>query len=140
MKYEYYNPNPKQRYTRDGKPMKWHKGDCHVRCVAKALDISWKDAIKLEYEKALERCDAVGSTNNIEEILLDNGFKKGVINQNWIRHNHRRPTFKEILNDTDLRDKIVVGRMAHHVATAVNQTVYDTWDCSNEVVWRFWYK
>ena len=79
MKFEYYNPNPKQRYTRDGKPMKWHKGDCHVRCVAKALDISWKDAIKLEYEKALERCDAVGSTNNIEEVLLDNGFQKGVI-------------------------------------------------------------
>jgi hypothetical protein len=120
--------------------MKWHKGDCHVRCVAKALDISWKDAIKLEYEKALERCDSVGSTNNIEAVLLDNGFKKGVINQSWIRRNHRRPTFKEILNVEHYKDKIVVGRMTHHVATAVNQTVYDTWDCSNQVLWSFWYK
>lgn len=140
MKFEYFNPNPKQRYTRDGKPMKWHKGDCHIRAVAKALDISWKDTLKLEYEEAMRQCDAVGSNKVIDAVLQQNGFKKGRIRQEWVNVHHRRPTFRELLNVDMWKDKVIVGYLTRHIATAVNQTVYDTWDCSNEVLWSFWYK
>ena len=138
--FEYYNPNPKKRVRRDGTPMKWHKGDCHVRATAKALGLSWKDTLTTLYESALERCDTVGSIDNIAEVLEKNGYKKGVISKEWMMQRHRRPTITEVLRDLGNENMTVLFKCTHHVATAINGTLYDTWNCSNEVVWRFWYK
>lgn len=119
--------------------MGWHKGDCHVRCVAKALNISWHEALKLEYESAVERCDSVGSANNIEAVLLKNGYQKGLIPREWTEA-RIKPTIKDFLNDHHNDDKDFVFKVQHHVAAAQKGVLYDTWDCGNESVYRYWFR
>jgi hypothetical protein len=135
-KFEYYNPNPTQRYRRDGKPMGWHKGDCHIRCVAKALEISWEDAIKMEFEEALKRHDAVGSTKCIEAILLRNGYKKG----RPFQRGAIKPLVRNMLNNPHNKDYDIVFNMHRHVATGKQGILYDTWNCGNESVLSYWFR
>jgi len=142
MTYEYYNPNPKARVRKDGTPMKWHKGDCTTRALCKALDLSWMEAFKLQCEKAMEVCDATDAKEVYEAILADNGFVKGVISKEYIKHNHCRPTVSKLIDDLfENKGKIkVVINCTHHLVAAEGDTLYDTWDSSNETVWSFWYK
>jgi hypothetical protein len=116
--------------------MGWHKGDCHVRCVAKALEISWKDALKLEYEEAIKLCDAVGSTRSIEAVLLKNGYVKG----RPFPRGRTRPLVRDMLNNPRNKDYDIVFNMRRHVATGKQGVLYDTWDCRNESVLSYWFR
>ena len=142
MRFEYFNPNPKLRRRKDGTPMKWHKGDCTTRAISKALDISWKEAFKLQCEKAMEVCDNTTDVKVTEGVLLDNGFKKGTIPQEFIQHHHRRPTVREVVeafNKSRGKHKMVVN-CTHHCVAAEGITLYDTWDSGDVTAWSFWYK
>ena len=51
---KYFNPNPKARVGKDGKPQKWHLGDCAVRAICAATGMSWVDAYRFASESALK--------------------------------------------------------------------------------------
>ena len=143
----YYNPNPRQRYRRDGSPIKSdHTGDCSVRCICKALDISWEEAYKKLCEEGLKQHRMPDSTEVIVAVLEANGFKKGKISQENIKRTHHRPTVAEGIectshpNNSLSTKKKFVYKLSHHVTTVDEGLIYDTWDTSNECVWSFWYK
>ena len=146
MKYEYFNPNPKVRYRKDGTPMGHHKGDCTTRALCKALDLSWKEAFKLQCEKGMELCDETDASEVTEKILLENGFKKGKINMDVVRKTHRRPTVRMLANEIgssttdEFGDANVVYSCTHHLVAGKADTIYDVFDSGDEVVWSFWYK
>lgn len=144
MKYEYYNPNPKVRYRKDGTPMKWHKGDCTTRALAKALDLTWKETFKLQCDEAMNQCTESNSIDVCDAVLLANGFNKGKVSQEWIKRNHRRPTVDMMVEwaNRELEHKKIVFECSSpsHLTTVENDTLYDVWDSSDQIVWRYWYK
>lgn len=142
MKYEFFNPNPKQRYKKDGTPMGWHRGDCTTRALSKALDLSWKDTFKLQCDEGMKRCAETDSPEVVESILLNNGFTADKIDEAWIKKHHRRPKVSELVDDLYGHEgnKKIVIKCTHHVVAAEGETIYDVWDTSDEVVWKFWYK
>ena len=81
----------------------------------------------------------------IAAVLEENGFKKGKINQDYIKRTHHRPTVSGIVGNCwrvdGLKDKKKFVFMTTHHATTVDEgVIFDTWDTSNECVWSFWYK
>lgn len=142
MKYEYYNPNPKKRFRRDGKPMGWHKGDCTTRALAKALDCTWKEAFQKQCDEAMKQCDNTKATSVTNAVLLANGFRKGVIDIDWIKKYHQRPTVARLVNDVckQLGNRKLVISCTHHLVAAEGDTIYDTWNSGKQTAWTFWYK
>ena len=142
MRFEYYNPSPKKRVKADGTPMKWHKGDCTTRALSKALDLSWHETFKLQCEEAAKQCDNTTAKSVTKAILLANGYKQGIIDQDWVRRHHSRPTVKQVI-DSAVRKfghrKFVVN-CTHHLVAAEGDTLYDTWDSGNETAWTWYYK
>lgn len=142
MKYEYYNPSPKKRVKADGTPMGWHKGDCTTRALSKALDLSWKEAFKLQCEKGMELCEETSQREVYEAVLLDNGFNKGAINKEWIKKYHCRPKVSKLIDYFYQKNgkKKVVVKCPHHLVAAEGDILYDTWNSGDEAVLSFWYK
>lgn len=148
MEFEYFNNNPSQRYRADGRPIKSDQcGDCVVRAVAKALDLSWEDSYKKLCDEGLRQHimpnDSSGKVYG--KVLEDAGFSLGSVNQGFIRRYHRRPTVSELYdgllrhNSNTSRKKIVI-KCTHHLTCIDEGVIFDTWDTSDECVWRFWYK
>ena len=141
-RYEYFNPNPKKRLKADGTPYHWHKGDCTTRALCKALNLEWKDAFKLQCEEAMKRCTETNATEVYNAILLKNGYKKGKINQDWIREYHCRPTVRELVDDVTKNHngcKMVVS-CTHHLVAAEDGVIYDVWNSGGATAWSFYYK
>lgn len=142
----YYNPNPSQRYRRDGSPIKSdHNGDCTVRCITKALDIDWETAYKKLCDEGLKQHRMPDDMDVVKAVLESNGFKKGVINQDYIKKHHHRPTVSSAVDDIKTTDglkdkKKFVFQNSHHITTVDDGVIFDTWDTSEECVWSFWYK
>lgn len=142
----YYNPNPSQRYRRDGSPIKSdHNGDCTVRCITKALDIDWETAYKKLCDEGLKQHRMPDDMDVVKAVLESNGFKKGTINKEYIKRHHHRPTVSSAVDDIKTIDglkdkKKFVFQNTHHVTTVDDGVIFDTWDTSEECVWSFWYK
>lgn len=51
-------------------------GDCAVRAVSKALDLSWDEAFDILVDTAKLRGDMPNSNAIIDEVLSDYGFHK----------------------------------------------------------------
>ena len=142
MRYEYYNPSPKKRVKADGTPMKWHKGDCTTRALSKALDLSWHETFKLQCEEAAKQCDNTTAKSVTKAILLANGFQQGIIDQDWVRRHHCRPTVKQAVDQAYrlLGNRKFVINCTHHLVAAEGDTLYDTWNSGDETVWSWYYK
>lgn len=65
--YEYYNPNPTGRTS---------AGDCAVRAVAKALDISWENAFWKIALNAFYMGDVMSSNAVWGAVLREHGFRR----------------------------------------------------------------
>lgn len=63
------NPNPCGRYV----------GDCSVRAVAVALDVSWEEAFDLLADSAYIMCDMPSSNSVIGAVLRTHGFYMSAI-------------------------------------------------------------
>lgn len=124
MAYRYWNPNPVQHET--------GVGDCSVRAVARALNISWDEAFRLLAEKAFEMGDVVSSDVVWGNVLRDNGFTRHII-PNYCPQCYRVFNFcKDYPNGT------YVLKSDGHVATVVNGVLFDSWDSSMQIPIYYW--
>lgn len=64
--YVFFNPNPCRRSV----------GDCSVRAIAKALDLSWDEAFQTITERAFELCDMPSSDAVWGSVLKEHGFHR----------------------------------------------------------------
>ena len=135
-RFEFFNPNPKIRRRADGTPFKWHRGDCSVRAICKALDLSWEDAYKKLTDEGLRQYREMNSSEVITKVLADGGYEK-------IRlptpPEGGRPTFDWLAANSD-NDKKMVVFTAGHVATIADGKLHDTasgsrW-CRATMVWK----
>lgn len=111
--YIYFNDNPCLRVV----------GDCAVRAISKALDISWERAYAQMIVAGFKMCDMPSSNGVWGAVLRENGFRKFAGNEE---------TFAEFCEDHP--QGIYVLCTGTHVATCINGDIFDAWDSSNEEV------
>ena len=124
MAWEYFNNNPTGRRV----------GDCAVRAVAKALDISWEDAYMLIADNGFYMGDMPSSDSVWGATLRQFGFYKTAIP-------NRCPdcyTVEDFARDHP-QGTYVLG-FGGHVATVVDGVLYDMWDSSQEIPVYVWYR
>lgn len=119
-----FNPNPVGRRV----------GDCAIRALAKALDVSWEDAYVM----------ATVNGFNMGDMPSSNSVWGAVLRQ----HNFYRMNLPDSCPDCytaedfckDYPVGIYVLGFGNHVATCIDGNLYDSWDSSEEVVQYVWYK
>lgn len=119
-----YNPNPIGRRV----------GDCSVRAIAKALDVSWETAYIMMTINGVEMGDMPSADSVWGSVLRQAGFYRTALPdecpdcytaEDFCR-DHPHGTF-------------VLG-FGGHVATVIDGDLYDTWDSSQEVPQFYWYR
>ena len=119
-----YNPNPCGRRV----------GDCAVRAIAKALNISWEEAYILIINNGFSMCDMPSGDSVWGAVLRQNGFYRKAI-PNTCPDCY---TTNDFCNDYP-KGIFVLG-FGGHVATVKDGDLYDSWDSSNEIPQFYWYK
>lgn len=120
--YQHYNPNPIR-----SDPV----GDCTVRALSKALDISWEKAhVMLDYASYMMG-DISNSNAVLAAVLRQNGFYRGNLPDEC-------PDCLTAEEFTQVfpQGTYVLG-FGNHVATVKDGTLYDSWPSGNETVLYF---
>jgi len=113
----YYNANPKGENI----------GDCVIRAISLALNINYYDVIDILYKNSnYFNCDML--VRDCYGNFLSKHFPKIIPN--------KEKAVKDVAND--FKDKTLVIRIEKHLTTSISGKIYDTWDCSNEIVDMFW--
>lgn len=116
----YFNSNPRKRSV----------GDCAVRAVSRALDVSWKRAYSLLTEEGYAVCDMPSSDAVWGSVLRRHGFvKRAILDEAY--------TARDFC--IDYPQGVYVLAFGGHVATVVDGYLFDSWNSSNEVV-QYYYE
>ena len=121
--WQYYNPNP---IGMNG------VGDCAVRTIAKALDLTWEQA----YTKLCVNGFLMGNLPNADivwgAVLREAGFSRSTIPNTC-------PDCYTVENFCGEHPKgIFVVKSQDHVATVVDGVLYDSWDSSKNIPIYYW--
>jgi hypothetical protein len=117
MSYVYYNPNP----------LKLSVGDCTIRAISRALNLSWKRTYLSLSIQGFLMYDMRSANRVWGEFLKTKGFKRHQMPdmcpdcytiKDFCRHN---PTGTFILGTGE------------HVVCVINGDYYDSWDSGNEI-------
>lgn len=119
-----WNPNPAGRNV----------GDCSVRAIARALDVSWETAYAMITVAGYSMCDMPSSDSVWGAVLRQHGFYREAI-PNTCPDCY---TAEEFCRDHP--EGIYVLGFGGHVATAENGSLFDSWDSSREIPVYVWKK
>lgn len=122
--YQYFNPNPAGRSV----------GDCSIRAISKALDMSWDDAYDLVTEAGKKMADMPSSDSVWGAVLRMNGFYREVL-PNTCPDCY---TARDFCWDNPV-GTYVLG-FGGHVATVKDGILFDSWNSSDEIPQFFWTK
>lgn len=120
----HFNNNPTSRNV----------GDCAVRAVAKALDISWEDAYAKIVSNGYAMGDMPSSDSVWGSVLRQNGFYREAI-PNECPDCY---TAKDFCKDNPYG--VFVLGFGGHVATVVDGDLYDSWNSENEIPIYVWFR
>ena len=122
--WEYYNPNPVANVT----------GDCSVRAVAKALDMTWEQAYMELSRNGFLMGDVPNANHVIGATLREHGFKRKMLPDEC----------PECFTVEDFCERFNEGTYVvfsqNHVATVIDGTLYDMWDSSGNYPLYYWYR
>jgi len=119
-----FNPNPVGRMV----------GDCAVRAISVALNVSWEDAFDLITENARAMGDMPSSDSVWGSVLRQHGFYRLNIPNNC-PDCYTADDFCR-----DYPHGIYVLGFGGHVATVVDGNLYDSWNSSSEIPVYMWYR
>jgi len=122
MIWEFYNPNPAGRVV----------GDCSVRAISAALDISWEEAYDMICEAGYQMADMPSSNSVWGAVLRKEGFYRENI-PNICPDCYTAADFCE-----DHPKGIYVLGFGSHVATVKHGRLMDSWDSSQEIPQYYW--
>ena len=123
--WEYYNPNPVQNYR---------AGDCAVRALAKALDLTWEESYTRLSLNGFLMGDMPSSDLVSGAVLREAGFRREII-PNTCPDCYSADDFCK-----DHPYGTYVLKSERHLATVVDGILYDSWDSSKAVPVYFWKK
>ena len=121
-----YNPNPVQTGA----------GDCAVRAIAKALDLTWERAYARLVSNGFLMGDMPSSDLVWGSVLRQEGFRREMIPNTC-------PdcfTAADFCREHPEPGGVYVLKSNGHVCTAVSGDIYDSWNSENNVVIYYWHK
>ena len=129
-RFVYYQPNKKD--------LKDEVGDCQVRALSKALNLSWLEAFDL----TIPICRRLQTYTIFDckleftkEAMKELGFDyTGISNKKGAK----RPTVDSFAKDHPSGTYIV--SVAHHVVAVVNGQYFDTWDSGKKSLYGYYTK
>ena len=119
-----FNPNPCGRRV----------GDCAVRALAKALDITWESAFMKLALNGLQMCDMPSSDSVLGSVLRQNGFERKALSNSYPEDY----TAEEFCKEYPIGTHVLF--FGGHVACVDSGNLYDAWDSSQEFIQYFWSK
>ena len=123
--YHYFNPNPRNIKS---------VGDCTVRAVSKALDMSWDAAYVDLAVQGYLLSDMPSSNAVMSAYLRNNGFTKHVIDD----YCPDCYTIREFVMDHPYGTYILAT--GTHVVAAVDGSYFDSWDSGDEAIQYYYQK
>lgn len=117
-----YNPSP----------MGSRVGDCAVRAIAGAMDISWDEAYIRLAVQGFNMCDMPSSNSVINALMRSSGF----VRKNISNECPNCYTFKDFCEDHPT-GTYVLGT-GNHVACVKNGILRDAWNSENEIPLYYW--
>ena len=123
--FEYFNNNPVRP--------EGGAGDCAVRAISKALDVSWEKAYVMLSLNGFLMGEIMNADQVIGSVLRQHGFVREIIPNTC-------PdcfTVADFCNDNP--EGIFVVKSQDHVATVINGQLFDAFDSSMNItiyVWR----
>ena len=127
MSYKYFKSSKKKRAS-----------DCSVRCIMAAEGLDWNTAFGKLVETAYKEIDVPNDSGVIEKTLKKMGYekRKAEMVSNGIRN--RRLCVREFAK---LHKKgTFILSLTGHVVCVKNGHWYDTWDCGEYKVFKYWEK
>lgn len=120
--YRYYNPNPTGRSV----------GDCAIRAVTKALNITWDEAYNLIADAGKKMGDMPSSDSVWGAVLRMHGFHREIL-PNTCPDCY---TAQDFCWDNPVG--IYVLGFGGHVATVKDGVLFDSWNSSDLVPQYYW--
>lgn len=119
-----FNANPKNK----------HIGDCTIRAISFAMDVSWEDAYLGLVTEGLLKHDMPSANSVWGQYLRENGFTQRVVEKTC--------DGCYSLNDfcDDHPSGVFVVALPGHVVAVSNGNFYDTWDSGGEPPLYYWEK
>lgn len=116
----YYNCNPLGRET----------NDCAIRSISLAEGISW--------DRCYEKLSAIAQEQGI--LLDDVSFIEPYLNSKYPTICHKCDKKRMFLKDflKKYPKGIYLCAMRGHITCVIDGIIYDTWDCSNNMLWHTW--
>jgi hypothetical protein len=128
----FYNPNPKQKFHKDGTPYKWKYGDCAIRAIARLCDLNWDGAFDLAVGYCRDNHMVCSDPYLIDVMMKDLGYAKTGYKT------------RERMKVKDFCKAHTHGRymcnVAGHVVAVVNGKYYDAWDSGEMYVTSYYEK
>lgn len=109
-------------------------GDCSIRAVCGALNISWHTALDKLVEYAHKLSETPTSTECVGALLIENGFKWHPID---VSDGGKRPKVYEFANS---HNTACVLRVSSHLVCSVGGNYKDIWDCGEKCLYGYWEK
>ena len=123
--YIHYQPNPVRT---DG------VGDCAVRAVAKATDLTWEQAYTELSTSGFLMGDIMNSDQVLAAVLRKYGFVRGYVPE----------TCPDCYTVQDFAEEHPEGtyvvKSDNHVATIIDGNLYDAWNSSQRIPLWYWQK
>ena len=121
--YRYFNPNPVGNVT----------GDCAVRAVAAALDVSWDTAYDMIAERAKQMGTVMQANAAWGSVLRQHGFYRAAI-KNSCPDCYTAHDFC-----VDHPNGVYVLGFGTHTAAVIDGQLWDSWDSSDEIPQYYWF-
>lgn len=115
--FKYLNMNP------DGESI----GDCVIRAISLALDENYFDVV----EDLIRNADYFNC-----DLLVKECYSNMLDSFDFPRYKGNGRTVEEVAKDF-YKDKVLI-RIDGHLTCSIFGDIYDTWDCSDEIVDCFW--
>jgi hypothetical protein len=109
-------------------------GDCAVRAISKALNISWEEAYAKLAINGYRMCDMPSSNTVIASVLRQNGFYR----ENLPDYGDRPYTVREFAERNPIG--VYVLGTGNHVVCVRDGTYWDSFNSGDEPVIYFWTK
>lgn len=128
--YEEVNVNPKNRKT----------GDCSTRALVSCLDISYEEALRLQYEVAKKYCYGITDKQTMEKILKQFGYQKMKQPKKANGKKYLVKELDEVIDSDILENTNVFVTVASHHTCIKKGVLTDIWNCGNKTVCNYYIK
>lgn len=129
MEFKQHNINPKG----------WKTGDCVVRALAGANNMSWESTYLTLCDIGANKCRMPNDKATYEAFLKQRGwtkYKMPVWYDAFGKKN--RYTVKDLVDEYP--NRVIVISVAHHLTYANKGTLIDLWNCGSKSVGNYWMK